>query len=70
MKFKLKPSIITIKPCLNSHEMFEVTRGCYFIEEGTVMSLVSIKENLEPAGCDSLDLVDPGMNERICEDGG
>ena len=66
MEFKLKTSIVALEPHLNSPGMLKVTRGCYFLEEGTVMSLESILEHLRPVGCDSLNLVDPDRDKRLC----
>ena len=66
MEFKLKPSTVTLKPHPNSPGMFQVTRGCYFLDEGTVMSFESIMDHLRPVGCDSVDLVDPNRIARLC----
>jgi len=66
MEFKLKIHIVTLEPHTDRPGMFKVTRGCCYLDTGTVMSFESIMEQLTPVGCDSVDLVDPGRNERLC----
>ena len=66
MKLKYT-GIIEVKPVLTNIKMFQVTKGTELVPIGQVMRLEYIKENFRPACNETLNLMDPNRNKRLCQ---
>ena len=66
MKLKYT-GIIKIEPVLTSKQMFRVTKGTELVPAGQVMRLEYIKANFRPVCSESLNLMDPDRNKRLCQ---